>query len=117
MPRDTGTRRTSTGKVEIDASVLTTEVVGGGLKIGESSDATKQTIRWNDTSKKYEYHNGTTWVEFGGTGGSSEIYASFASTPMDSYTELFSDLEVAPNYTSFASDTTEVFGFNTEAQP
>jgi hypothetical protein len=117
MPRDTGTKKTSTGKVEIDASIETAEVVGGGLKIGESSDATKQTIRWNDTSKKYEYHNGTTWVEFGGTSGSSEVYSSFASTPTDTYTELFGGLVTAPSYTSFASDTTEVFGFDMEAQP
>lgn len=112
MPRDTGTKRTSTGKVEIDASIETAEVVDGGLKIGESADATERTITWDNTAKKYKYHDGTDWVFFGGGG-----YDEFASDPTDTFTHVFAGMEVMANYTAFASDTTEVFGFDTEAQP
>lgn len=117
MPRDTGTKRTSTGKVEVDASIETAEVVDGGLKIGESADATERTITWDNATKKYKYHDGTDWVFFGGASTGGGAYEAFAADPTDTFTHVFAGIESLANYTAFASDTTEVFGFDTEAQP
>ena len=47
----------------------------------------------------------------------AEAYDDFEADPLDAFVYAFSDLEVLANYTAFASDTTEVFGFDTEAQP
>lgn len=118
MPRDTGTKRTSTGKVEIDASVETAEVVGGGIKINDSADTTAGVVRYNPGTNKLQYYNGTTWVDCGATyGGGGAAYDDFVSDPLDTFVYVFSDLEVPANYTAFASDPTEVHGFDTEAQP
>lgn len=47
----------------------------------------------------------------------AEAYDDFESDPLDAIAYVFSDLEVLSNYTAFTSDPTEVFGFDTEAQP
>lgn len=44
-------------------------------------------------------------------------YEALVSGPTDTFTHIFSDLEVFTGYTAFASDPTEVHGFDTEAQP
>lgn len=74
MPISNGVKKKPTGGVEIDASVETAVVKDGGLKIGESADATKSVIAWDETAKKYKYHNGTDWVYFGGSGGGGLEY-------------------------------------------
>lgn len=110
---NTGVTRSNSRVVQIDGSVATPEILNGGLKINESTDATEKTISWDDTQKKYKYHNGVSWVFFGGGGG----YEDFASDPTDTFTHVFAGIESLANYTAFASDPTEVFGFDTEAQP
>ena len=117
MPRDTGTKRTSTGKVEIDSSTETAEVVGGGIKIGDSSDTTAGVVRYSPGTNKLQYYNGTTWVDCAAPIGGGGGYDEFAAGPTDTFTHVFAGMEVMANYTAFASDTTEVFGFDTEAQP
>ena len=66
---NTGVSRNNSRIVQIDGSIATPEILNGGLKINESTDATEKTISWDDTAKKYKYHDGTDWVFFGGDGG------------------------------------------------
>lgn len=117
MPRDTGTKRTSTGKVEIDSSTETAEVVGGGIKIGDSSDTTAGVVRYSPGTNKLQYYNGTTWVDCAAPIGGGGGYDDFDSDPLENFADTFAGLEVLSNYTAFVSDTTEVHGFDTEAQP
>lgn len=106
MPISNGVKKKTTGGVEIDASVETAEVKDGGLKIGESADATKAVIAWDDTAKKYKYHNGTDWVYFGGSSSSGSLEYIFgdldpvnATVPQGMDTEagnIFAIYEEAP---------------------
>ncbi len=111
---DFGIKRNSSRIVEIDGTSGTPEIIGNGLKFNYSTDTSEGVVRFDTSSKKIQYHNGTNWVDCGG-GGS--VYDDFASDPTDTFTHVFAGVEVFTGYTAFASDPTEVFGFDTEAQP
>ncbi len=111
---DFGVKRNVSRKVEIDGTSGTPEIMGNGLKFNYSTDTSEGVVRFDTSSKKIQYHNGTNWVDCG-AGGS--VYDDFASDPLDAFVYAFSDLEVLASYTAFASDPTEVHGFDTEAQP
>lgn len=103
MPISNGVKKKTTGGVEIDASVETAVVKDGGLKIGESADATKAVISWDETAKKYKYHDGTDWVYFGGSGGLGYVFGDLdpvnATYPQGMDTEagdIFANYEEAP---------------------
>ncbi len=115
---DFGIKRNSSRIVEIDGTSGTPEIIGNGLKFNYSTDTSEGVVRFDTSSKKIQYHNGTNWVDCGATyGGGGAAYDDFVSDPLDSFVYAFSDLEVLANYTAFASDPTEVHGFDTEAQP
>lgn len=103
MPISNGVKKKTTGGVEIDASVETAEIKGGGLKIGETNDTTEGVIGWDSVEKKPRYYNGTDWVYFGGTGNLSYVFGDLdpvnATYPQGMDTEsgdIFASYEEAP---------------------
>lgn len=58
-----------TGNVGVNKDSPQTQLdVGGGIKIGNTTDTGEGVLKWNPTTKRPEFHDGTDWQELGGSG-------------------------------------------------
>ena len=86
MPLYQGVKRKDTGGVLFDASVEDAEFSGGGVLVGYTTNAIEGLQRYNATLHRYEFYNGTAWVE--SSGAVSGGFTDFAATAVATLAQL-----------------------------